>query len=372
MTDLSWNATEEKKAQLLSSELAAWQPVQQLTTGQRKVELNARDTEGLEVGIHVSVAAGRVLPEVILLRHLYRLLHFDESLPFRWRLEHKLVQALILNHFVPGCTPITVGLSRFVDHAHVERNARLARLLQLYVIKPALGYGRQPTLSSTNIFCNDEPFGATINPEALADERWIIQERLAIEEEYRVHTLEASVVDNLTFLRHSTRSIRSEREGPNAYVRDLLERLPCAFTSQSICGWDIARLGDGSHRVVEVNFGGFHPKYARGFQCSGFLSQQHAGPYLLAKLMLFIERKYSIEFSFRESPELTTELEALYYLLNRWTSLLRSIEPIRSIGTSHKSTQDQAVRECFQRYAASLRTLTRVSADFTRLAEFIE
>src|ERR1700722_8233509 len=50
------------------------------------------------------------------IRHLMVSLGFDEHRPFRWRFEHKLVQALLLNYYAPGSIPVTRGLSRLFSH----------------------------------------------------------------------------------------------------------------------------------------------------------------------------------------------------------------------------------------------------------------
>src|SRR5204863_4203993 len=46
----------------------------------------------------------------LLIRQLYRALDFNEHQLTQWRLEHKLVQALVLNHYCPGSVPVTRGL----------------------------------------------------------------------------------------------------------------------------------------------------------------------------------------------------------------------------------------------------------------------
>src|SRR5262245_57161722 len=57
---------------------------------------------------------------------LYRAMQFDEHHVFQWRFEHKLVQALLLQHYCPGSVPVTMGLARALCDGRYERDA-LAR-----------------------------------------------------------------------------------------------------------------------------------------------------------------------------------------------------------------------------------------------------
>ena len=51
----------------------------------------------------------------LIVRQLLHALGFDEHRVFRWRLEHKLVHAALLNHYAPDSAPVTRGLGRFVS-----------------------------------------------------------------------------------------------------------------------------------------------------------------------------------------------------------------------------------------------------------------
>ena len=104
----------------------------------------------------------------------------------------------------------------------------------------------------------------------LVEERWLVQERIAVDQEYRVHGLEDLVLPGMTFDRYGAGSVPEGRAEVNAYVESLLARLPDALVGESLYAWDVARLAEGCFRVIEVNLVGFHPVYEWGFQASGF------------------------------------------------------------------------------------------------------
>jgi hypothetical protein len=142
----------------------------------------------------------------------------------------------------------------------------------------------------------------------LLDEEFIVQERKSIRYEYRVHTVEDCVIEDLTVHRHQGTVSPGEREGPNRYVREMLDRLPAGITSGSILGWDVARLEDGGLATIEVNIGGIHAVYNRGFHASGFFHHQHYGAIYSARLLLFLERAYNCRIQvIADAPEFPEE-----------------------------------------------------------------
>src|SRR5579872_6750924 len=77
----------------------------------------------------------------LLTRQLLRALGFDERRLPAWRLEHKLVQALVFNHYAPASLPATCGLDRLswgIDAANL-REILMARFPSGFVVKTALG-----------------------------------------------------------------------------------------------------------------------------------------------------------------------------------------------------------------------------------------
>src|SRR5204862_2287283 len=79
-------------------------------------------------------------PRSPFVRHLLAAIGGDEHRLFRWRLEHKLVQALVVGHFAPGATPRSCGLAAFASACgRAELRRALRRTFRAgYIIKRAL------------------------------------------------------------------------------------------------------------------------------------------------------------------------------------------------------------------------------------------
>jgi hypothetical protein len=205
------------------------------------------------------------------LRQLYKALGFVESHPFRWHLEHKLVQALVIRRYCDGVYPVTLGLRRFAHQQSQsgDQEAIYDLLRRLYV-KRSLGYGG----SSVNDEATREAWQSlegSFDCSGISQEQWVVQERISIEEEYRVHTIEDAVVDDATYVRHTPRLAREDRHHPNSFVTEVVRALPDAFLANSVCGWDVARTAAG-FKIVEVNFAGLYTAVCPGFQGSAFFA----------------------------------------------------------------------------------------------------
>jgi len=232
----------------------------------------------------------------LLVRQLLRALGFDEHRHLQWRMEHKLVQALVLRSFVPESIPVTCGLSALPGR-HDSRELRQFLACHFpsgYVIKAALGdssgeisNGNGSDLASIGL----ESAGPR-QPCSLLDEKCVVQERVPITTEYRVHSLEEEVIEDLTFRRYNDGSIPGEREAPNAFVKSLLRRLPDALVGGSLLAWDIALQPSDSFVIIEVNFSGFHR-----FHCSGYFHDQHWGACDTARLLNHVARTDGVEVS---------------------------------------------------------------------------
>jgi len=288
------------------------------------VRLRLSDLPELRVGL---ASTARALP----VRALCRAICFDEEHPFRWRLEHKLVQALAINRYLPGHIPVTRGMGRL---GRQYGAAGLAQGLKrefpngLY-IKPALGdsSGERPMKDVTCYYLEAvdqrrQPFPQS---ECITDEDTVVQDRLFIEKEYRIHTLEDRVIEDLTFLRYGNGNIPGERARPNAWLQALLPAFPAAFLGQTLLGWDIAMDAKGRFRIIEMNFTGFHPVHRRGFQCSGYFQDWDWGASMTARLFRFVEKvdglAIDIELDVDDSPD-----KMFYSEIARWLKLLRSGE----------------------------------------------
>jgi hypothetical protein len=273
----------------------------------RQIDLYAgprrRAPIGGEIGLRLSDAIP-LLPEIaatsraLITRQAVTAMGFDVRRLCPWRLEHKLLQAHVFRHYCPESIPDTCGLDRLMQAVEPDglRRALADRFPAGFVIKTALGDCSGSRIDErTEAALAWMETGARYMPGAgtLLDEEFIVQQRECIRNEYRVHTVEDRVIEDLTVHRHEGTVSPGEREDPNRYVRGMLDRLPAGITAGSILGWDVARLDDGGFATIEVNIGGIHAVYNPGFHASGFFHHQHYGAIYSARLLLFLERAYN-------------------------------------------------------------------------------
>jgi len=314
----------------------AAEEVQQATEIAREMEQQrvARRTipEGPIITIELSEADSLkegLAGDCLLIRQLYRALGFDEHQSFKWRLEHKLIQGLILNHYCPGSVPVTSGLGlqyRRYGREHL-REALEEKFPGGFCIKPTLGWGsgergisdmKEQVLESLEL----EGLSSAASLRML-DETWIIQERIQIKDEYRVHSLEDQVVDDLVFWRYRNGDPPVDEAAPvSAYVQSILDRLPSAVIASSLCGWDIALTEQGDFVVIELNFSGFHPEYDCGFQCSGYFQDATWGAKTVAHLVDFVERTGGVTIVINSTPDEESDLSAFYSEVVRWKQII--------------------------------------------------
>lgn len=228
----------------------------------------------------------------VLVRQLLRSLGFDEHRHLSWRLEHKLVQALVLHAYLPEATPPTCGLNTFLaseDPGSLRDPG--------HFIKRALGdsSGESGNLPEVVPPLPRQP------PEqwTLLEEEYIVQQRVPIACEYRVHSLEDAVIEDLTYRRYGDAVIPGERHRPNAFVQSLLRRLPDAIVGGSLLAFDIALTPAGSFMLIEVNFSGFHPVFKRGFHCSGYFHDYLSGACDTARLLNHVARADGVQMIVR-------------------------------------------------------------------------
>jgi hypothetical protein len=252
------------------------------------------------------------------IRQLYHRMGFDERTILGWRLEHKLLQAVVLEHFVPNCVPASVGMSKAstVDE-------------KTHFVKPTLGFGSS---QQTEEFRKSAISGSPREPfSTILEEQWLVQDRLPISKEFRVHSVEDAVVPDLTFSRHERKVLRAERSGPNNYVQSVIDKLPNALVSGSIAGWDIGLLESGEYRVIEINWSGLHPVYRPGFQASGFFTLPPMGPYLIARLLRFVECQYHVEICVDSAGGGPIEARAFYDWIRRWKQVLHVADLVHQL-----------------------------------------
>ncbi|HEX3879642.1 MAG TPA: hypothetical protein VHW24_21815, partial [Bryobacteraceae bacterium] len=254
-------------------------------------------------------ATTRALP----LRQAFLALDFDEQRLGRWRLEHKLVQALVFRQYCADSLPLTHGLDRLTQG--VESRDLRALLKQKFpsgfIIKTALG-----DCSGAEIDSRTEAALAWIEsgarfapgPGALVDEEFIVQERKRIRREYRVHSIEDRIIGDLTVHRHQGLVAPGERQGPNEYVQRILNALPSGIVAGAHLAWDVALLEDTGFSAIEVNIGGLHTRWNPGFHASGFFHHKDYGAIYTARLLLFLESTYQCCIQvIADAPELFEE-----------------------------------------------------------------
>ncbi len=237
--------------------------------------------------------------QIVFTRHLCAALGFDEHRLLDWRLEHKLVQALVVNRYRPGAMAVTRGLARLRGPApRVElRSAIAAAFAGGFYAKTALGdssggdYGARRSEDVVDAAASQEPRAVT----SLTAEESIVQELVPVEREYRVHSFEDRVVPALSFLRYGG-EIVGERDAPNAFVQSVLDALPAALVSGTMLAWDVARTAAGRFAVIEMNVAGTHRFYNPGFQCSGFFHLPGWARLCVPRLLLHLEGERRMRF----------------------------------------------------------------------------
>jgi hypothetical protein len=310
-----WIPEELSQIEALGGEIAACPRPRLRTPLSRRLDLKLSDTRPLIEGLGGNTRA-------LLVRQLLRALDFDEQHHLRWRLEHKLIQALVLRAWIPCAVPVTCGLAAFVrtNGAACVRDALARNFPVGYRIKLALGDSSgeaPPDAAGGAILSAIETSGVPADCPIL-DEQYIVQEQIPIATEYRVHSLEDDVIEDLTFRRYEGGSIPGERDAPNAFVQSLLGQLPDALVSGSLLAWDVALQPSGEYSVIEVNFSGFHPVFKRGFHCSGYFHDRHWGACDTARLLNHVAAKDRVEVEPRaDAPEFPLE-NRFYWEAARW------------------------------------------------------
>ncbi len=270
---------------------------------------------------------------VYAVRALWKALGFDEHRKFRWRLEHKLVQSRVFNHYLGHEFPTSWGVGSLLRRG--LRGPLIDAILSDGVFaKEALGHlsGDFGEAEATHEILENLFFHSAEppRPETPIDEKWIVQERIAVEREYRVHSFEDVVLPGMTFDRYGPGSVPEGREEVNSYVESLLARLPDALVGESLYAWDVARLAGGRYRVIEVNLVGFHPVYERGFQASGFFQYHPHGPPLLAELLGYAEATYHVQVELSDDWEGEPNRDTSYLRVLRHYLGRRPISPTGS------------------------------------------
>jgi len=217
-------------------------------------------------------------------------LNIDEHRVFKWRLDNKYRQYQVLNYYVPGCVANTISFSKVMR----EENG-VHKIRQLcesgYFVKSTLGDGTgranefDKTTELENILKSDH-----IENNHL--DKWMLQERLNLVKEFRVHTFGRDLLHGLTF-KIKGKGLTGISD-VDEFVKLLIEKLPGSILEGTLIGWDIGITDKNAFYVIEANFTGFHPEYSPGFQTSGYFGDTIYGSIICAWLNNYFRSKYRI------------------------------------------------------------------------------
>jgi acyl carrier protein len=327
---MSWNADEMNLANAVVADIQGHSVPRTTSLSQRSLTLSASEAVGLQNDLRCQTPG-------LVVRLLLRLLGFDESRLFRWRLEHKLVQALVLHHYCPNSVPATRGFARefqFVPLA--DRRERVNALTaDGNLVKPVLGYGSGERNAADHAEMALVKLDTSMDLSGgLISEEFIIQKKVDIIREYRVNTMEDRVIPGLTFHRYDFGEVLpEEREAVDTYVKKVLDQLPNAMVHGSLFAWDVARARDGRFMVIEINLAGFHPVFERGFQCTGLFSDPICAAAMTGRLLSFVERCFQVQINVPPQDHHSSEEARTFVHAGRWKQLINIAADILALKT---------------------------------------
>ncbi|WP_158799930.1 hypothetical protein [Pedobacter sp. L105] len=237
----------------------------------------------------------------LFIRAILRELNINEHHVFRWRLENKYIQYLVLNNYAPGCMPRTISLSKLLYSPNgVSKTRELFK--KGFFLKKTLGYGS----FTTHDFDKTAEFEDILSSHQetyFYNEKWILQKKLTLDTEFRVHTFNKDIIYGLTFKIQGLNSI--DNSDAEEFVKGVLEKLPDQILQGTLIGWDIGLTNNNKYYVIEANFTGFHPEFGYGFQTSGYVDDHLYGPIICAWLNSYFENKYRVSIASIENSLLS-------------------------------------------------------------------
>jgi hypothetical protein len=312
-----WLTVEKKEVEQVIRQIDSYDLPRHKRFDGRALAIRLSDSPTFATGVQGSFGA-------VFIRQLLSALGFDEHRQLRWRLEHKLQQALVFDHYLPGMVPRTAGASQcaLTDAVNPLREIFARYFPNGFFIKRALSDSsgdRGVSDATERLLSSGDRAQLEVSASArVLDELWVVQEKIDIRKEYRVHTFEDRVVTDLCFARYAKGNIPGERDAPNTFVQGLLDRLPSALVGESLLGWDVASVDDRGFVVIEVNFSGFHLIYRRGFQCSGYFQDRDWGANSVARLLRFIEAHSNVRIELLPDLEEDSKGRNFYRDVNAW------------------------------------------------------
>lgn len=259
---------------------------------------------------------------VLFIRAILSKLNVDEHHVFRWRLDNKYRQYQILNHYFPGCVAKTFGLSELL--AENDGRKKIKELCENgFFVKSTLGHrtGQAGSFDRTAeledvIKLHQEKENQEKGNQKKEDqtEQWILQQRLDLNEEFRVHTFGSDLIYGLTFIMAGLDSSKSS--AAEIFVQKILASLPATILQGTLIGWDVGITNANEYYIIEANFTGFHPEFYAGFQTSGYFGDPDYGSAMCAWLNNYFKNKYHISIDTVEQELKSTSPffeEFLYY-----------------------------------------------------------
>lgn len=227
----------------------------------------------------------------LFIRAILQKLSIDEHQVLKFRLENKYKQYQIFNHFFPGCMPDTLPFSELLAQSDGEQKIR-ELFDQGYFLKKTLGASSHTTNSwdKTSEF---ETIARLQGNEHKPYEDYVLQKKLHIKREFRIHTFSKSVIPALSYTTPTKKNPNFHLNAEN-FVIKVLNNLPNAIIQGTLIGWDIALTEDHKYFVIEANFTGFHPEYLAGFQTTGYVDDPRYGAIICAWLNIYFEKEFGV------------------------------------------------------------------------------
>lgn len=226
----------------------------------------------------------------LFIRSIFNQLNIDESFVLKWRLENKYIQYMILEHYAPNCMPSTLPLSSLLDKKDGIKKAKKL-FSQGYFLKSTLGdasYITQ-TWDKTGDF---DQIALLENVSNGKYENYMLQKKVSIKTEFRIHTFYKDIIPGLTYLSQGEK--QNYPRDLDEFLNDILTKIPNSILSGTLIAWDIALNVDNQYYIIEANFTGFHPEYRRGFQTTGYVDDHHYGSIICAWLNVYFEKYYGV------------------------------------------------------------------------------
>ena len=209
-------------------------------------------------------------------------MQIDEHHIFQWHLQNKYMQYLVFNHYAEGCMPKTYSLSALINSSGGKTLVE-ELFQQHYFLKSTMGHGS----GKNNNFDRTRDYEGILTSYSNKpdfDEEWILQKKLKLVGEYRIHTFSKDLINGLTFTisGESQSYVHAEK-----FLKHFLAKVPASLFLGTLIGWDIGLDDNNHYHIIEANFTGFHPEYRRGFQTTGYVEDNSYGPICCALLNLY-------------------------------------------------------------------------------------